>query len=294
MKKEEWENFNCEEIELLTKYVNRRTKVLLRCKKCGYQYYKRPDNENINCPICTGGKFFNSESFQQYLNIVDDTYQIISEYKTGNDDILLFHQKCGNYIKIKPRYFISGTRCQYCKEKRNILAKDIVNYSDEVRKMFNNGYQVISSEYINNTTNIEYLHLSCKNTFVMTPTNFKKAVSPCPYCRKLSYGETQIAEYCKAHNMLTIPQKHFKEIQELSFDFYLPEKNVLIEYDGIQHFEKTSFGCKSNEKIEQNFQHQQMNDKRKNEFCKEKNIPLLRINYKQKNEIYNILDKFLN
>ena len=59
------------------------------------------------------------------------------------------------------------------------------------------------------------------------------------------------------------------------FDFYLPEKNIAIEYDGVQHF-KQGNGCYDNqEKIQKTKEH----DEIKNKYCKLNNICLIRIPY---------------
>lgn len=68
---------------------------------------------------------------------------------------------------------------------------------------------------------------------------------------------------------------------KLRFDFYLPDYNICIEYDGKQHFESIDwFGGKNS------FLENQIRDKIKNEWCVENNINLIRISYKD-----NIEDK---
>ena len=75
----------------------------------------------------------------------------------------------------------------------------------------------------------------------------------------------------------------------LPFDFYLPEYNICIEYDGEHHFRPIEMWG-GYEKFIIN----QENDEIKNEYCKNHNITLLRLPYtcsKEdiKNEILNIL-----
>jgi len=64
-----------------------------------------------------------------------------------------------------------------------------------------------------------------------------------------------------------------KVCARLRFDFYLPDQNTLIEYDGEQHFTKRG-------KYGDKFESRQQNDKIKNQYCKNKNIKLIRIHYK--------------
>lgn len=65
----------------------------------------------------------------------------------------------------------------------------------------------------------------------------------------------------------------FKDTNKLArFDFYIPNRNYLIEYDGEQHY----VGWHNDEDdLFKNITH----DEYKNQWCKENNIPLIRIPY---------------
>lgn len=73
--------------------------------------------------------------------------------------------------------------------------------------------------------------------------------------------------------------------KKLRFDFYLPNYNTLIEYDGAQHFKPIDyFGGKDAYNI------LKQNDEIKNEYCKLHKINLIRIPYFLKeNEVKNII-----
>ncbi len=99
----------------------------------------------------------------------------------------------------------------------------------------------------------------------------------CRSCNS-SRGERQIAKFLNDNKIIFTTQQDFDGciyVNKLLFDFYLPDKNLCIEYDGIQHFEPVKiFGG-----IE-GFKQQQKRDKIKDVFCKSKNIKLIRISYK--------------
>jgi len=79
-----------------------------------------------------------------------------------------------------------------------------------------------------------------------------------------------------------------KNKNPLPFDFYLPEHNICIEFDGEQHFKSISyFGG------EKGFKNTQKNDLIKTSYCKENNIKLIRINYLEFKKIEEILNKNL-
>jgi hypothetical protein len=103
----------------------------------------------------------------------------------------------------------------------------------------------------------------------------------CPRCNE-SHGEKNIGSYLSMNNITYIPQCTFdgcKDKRKLPFDFYLPELNICIEYDGEQHFKAVDyFGGKEGLKI------RQLHDQIKTDYCKNNNISLLRIKYDENKE----------
>jgi len=74
-------------------------------------------------------------------------------------------------------------------------------------------------------------------------------------------------------------------LRKLSFDFYLSDYNMCIEFDGEQHFKPVAyFGGDKRHEI------QMKRDKIKNEYCKNNNINLIRIPYTKIKNITQILD----
>ncbi len=112
--------------------------------------------------------------------------------------------------------------------------------------------------------------------FWQIPTNHYINGSGCPACRE-SKGEKIIRNWLEKNNINFEIQKTFDDckgkIKKLMFDFYLPDYNLLIEYDGEQHFKKRGFIT------EENFLKTKINDYKKDKYCNDKNIKLLRINY---------------
>lgn len=76
------------------------------------------------------------------------------------------------------------------------------------------------------------------------------------------------------------------------FDFYLPDYNLFIEYDGEQHYITPNY-LKTKEENEQLLNKTQENDKIKNKYCEDNNINLLRIPYWEQNNIDTIINSYL-
>lgn len=96
---------------------------------------------------------------------------------------------------------------------------------------------------------------------------------------QLSKGELLIEQILKEFDISFINQYTFvgcKDILPLPFDFYLPDYNCCIEYDGKQHFEK----CGS-----WDFEICKKHDNIKNQYCKQNNIKIIRIPYWDKDKI---------
>ena len=100
--------------------------------------------------------------------------------------------------------------------------------------------------------------------------------SGCPKC-KTSKGENIIIDFLNENNIAYMYQKKFDNCKyktSLPFDFYIPEKKLCIEYDGIQHFMIIeNWGGKEEFKL------RKRKDKIKTKFCRENNIKLERIRY---------------
>lgn len=79
------------------------------------------------------------------------------------------------------------------------------------------------------------------------------------------------------------PNKKIKRRQRgilpnrLELDFYLPEINLAIEYNGIQHYKKVKFFYSSD-----SFDKRQFNDELKQKYCKKLEIKLIIIRYDEK------------
>lgn len=88
----------------------------------------------------------------------------------------------------------------------------------------------------------------------------------------ISRGNEKIKQILINANIPFVLEKKFKDCKdkkELPFDFYVDNK-YLIEYDGIQHYDKESI---------YDYEYTHNHDLIKNEWCKKNNIPLIRIPY---------------
>ena len=106
-------------------------------------------------------------------------------------------------------------------------------------------------------------------------------------CTISSKGERKIKEILTELKINFIQEKRFSDCvfesnKMARFDFYLPNENIIIEYDGRQHFIQGDGYIDNEDKIKITQQH----DEIKNRYCKEHQIKLIRIPYAD----YNLLN----
>lgn len=121
--------------------------------------------------------------------------------------------------------------------------------------------------------------------------------SGCPKCSK-SKGEKAIEEFLKEHKVsyrdqykIILQQSFWKQGDYLRVDFYLPDQNTIVEFNGIQHYEEVECFHKG----DNGFVKQKERDKRLRKWCKDNGVRLITIKYTQIDNIKRILkDKLLN
>ena len=125
----------------------------------------------------------------------------------------------------------------------------------------------------------------CGNDFITTSHHLTSGNTRSCGCLK-SIGEANITKILLEHNIDFIAQKQFEDAiytdtkGKMRFDFYLPNENRLIEFDGIQHF-KSLGGWNDEENLTLIIKR----DKVKNEYALSHNIPLVRIPYWERDNI---------
>lgn len=151
-----------------------------------------------------------------------------------------------------------------------------------------------SDTLVSNTfleANSKGLDFICENghKFTMLWRHYKNG-SNCPHCTKYK-GEERIKYILEEYNVRFEHQKSYDDLlgvsgsKTLSYDFYLPEYNLLIEYQGEQHKKRVEYFHKTKE----DFNRQKEHDKRKRQYTKDNNIKLLEIWYYDYDNIEEII-----
>jgi len=291
-KKEVFEKYG-NEYTVLGKYINSRTKILMRHEVCGTEWEITPGNflHGYRCPECYGTKKLTQKDFEgRVAAMYGDDYTVLGIYVNNQTKILMHHNKCGNSWKITPSDFHNGYGCPYCAGNKKKTDKQ---FKKEVFDLLGDEYTFLDS-YVNANTKLRVVHNICGTEYLVTPHNFLTD-RRCPFC-KSSKGENKVADFLIKNRIKFETEHMFEDLKDkkhLRFDFYLPEYNICIEYDGKQHFKPATFGGISKERAEENLKICQKRDKMKTEYCKENGITLIRIPYTEFDNIKKILKEEL-
>ena len=298
------EKFICEmkainpDITISSEYINNHTKVLCECKIDGYRWKASPSHllQGRGCPKCGGSLKCTHDQFVSDIKKINSNISIIGNYVNDHTKLMVSCNVCANIWEAAPTHLKQGKGCPKCAIMRNArkLSKTTDQFISEIKAINPNIH--ILGDYINQTTKIKWECLQCGEISYSLPTNLLQGKQGCN-CNK-SKGENRIAKWLGSKNIYYLQEYRFddcKDKRTLPFDFYLPNYNMCIEFDGIQHFEPISFGNSNSEEIKsQIFKDLKKRDLIKDKYCLEKDITLLRIPYWEFDNIETILENNLS
>jgi very-short-patch-repair endonuclease/Zn finger protein HypA/HybF involved in hydrogenase expression len=191
----------------------------------------------------------------------------------------------------KPNSHLLGLGCRKCSSEDMGLKQtsNLKEWSSKANKVHSFKYNYSKSVYAHAQKKILII-CNKHGEFWQTANSHLNGIG-CPKCVS-SKGEDKIRIYLLDKNIGFEEQKIFndcKNIRGLPFDFYIPEYNLLIEFDGMHHFKPITYGGCSKEKALENLILQKERDKIKNEYARHNNIKLLRIPYWKISNVDNIL-----
>ena len=265
-------------IECVGNYINYTTDVFHRCNICGYEWSTKPFYiiKGVGCKKCNGNLHRATQEYIDDLQQINPQIELVGEYVNMSTPALHRCKIHNHSWNVTPQSLFQGTGCPICGREKNTLArtKTMEDFESEL-KLINPEVTCIG-EYRTSLTKTKFLCLKCNNTWDTTPSSVLQGHG-CPICN-ISLGENEIRDWLIIHEIEFIPQKRFdgcKDKRTLPFDFYIPSKNTVIEFDGEQHSRPIDwFGGK--EKFDYLVKHDQI----KTQYCADNNIDLLRISYK--------------
>lgn len=273
-------------------YKGNRVKVEIVCKNHG-SFLMKPNahiSQKQGCPKCSE-KYNDCETFIITSNIIFGNLYDYSrvKYINSHQKVEIMCKKHGSFLICPKEHINQKQGCPKCGKisMSNKLRKDIKILLNQFNNLNGDLYDYSNVNYVNNNQKIDII---CKKhgLFKQSPKSHLRG-DGCPKC-KSSKGERNIMYFLEKNNIDYIYQKTYYDCistigNKLKFDFYLPDYNICVEYDGEQHFKPIDYfgGVES-------FNRQRERDITKNNYCLENNIKLIRLSFKDYDKIENILN----
>ncbi len=231
------------------------------CNKCSYEQRGEKSRKKIESFI-EKAKLVHSKKYD-YSNVI---------YTNTHTPVKIMCSIHGEFEQ-HPSHHLKGSGCPKC--GNNVKTKDF--FLSKSIEMHGDYYDYSKVDFTNTKTKVTII-CPIHGEFQQTPSHHYNGAG-CPICRE-SKGEREIRFYLIDKQIKYLPQHRFKDCRDkkpLPFDFYLPEHNTCIEFDGEQHFKiKEQWGG------EQGLLDRQRKDTIKTEYCEKNNINLVRVtNIKQ-------------
>lgn len=294
---EELKNIN-KNIVPLEEYITGHTSISFECKKCGLKWKARPYSilAGHGCPKCAGKYKMTHDEFISRLSDITDDIEVLSTFVNTTTPVQVKCRKCGNQWNAYPGHLLNRIGCQQCYFKRigdnmRLSHDDFIKRLDIINKDI-----IVLSKYQLANKKIKCECKKCHFIWEALPCNLLSNHG-CPVCNE-SKGEKKIFEYLKSKQILFEYQKEYMDLIGinnglLSYDFYLPTYNMLIEFQGKQHEIPVDFKGLGYEYAYDQYLKQVEHDKRKRRYAFDNRIDLLEIWYFDYDKINKILDDVL-
>lgn len=281
------------------KYINANTPILHHHKKCGHNTKMIPTSVlgGSGCVICKGLKISQTSrkthnQFVEELFKVNQNIELLSNYNGHLQNIDCRCKICGHIWNTRTGHLLESHGCPKCASKRlgDGKRKTKEQFIEELLKI--NPYIEIIGEYITTNKKIDCKCKTCGYQWKASPIHLLREQG-CPSCNE-SIGERNIRIFLDSKKIKFRRSYKFDNLTGigggfLSYDFYLPDFNLLIEFQGEQHERPVDyFGG------DRQFKIQQEHDKRKRNYAKIHDINLLEIWYYDINNVENIIEQYLH
>jgi len=241
------------------------------CPNCAQIIRKQKSQERV---IST------EEFIKRAKEIHSDKYDYsLTDCKKNNLKVLIICRIHGLF-EVTAASHLRGHNCFQCDidRRREVYSKSLEQFIKEAKKLHKDKYDYSLVDYKNCKIKVKIICKKCGLVFEVTPLNHLYSSSGCPYCN-FSKGEQKIKNFLNENGIDFTSQYTFptcKSIGLLRFDFYVPDYNLLIEFQGKQHFQKVS--GKWND-TDESFQKRQTNDKIKRRWATSNKYNFLEIRY---------------
>lgn len=225
-------------------YINSKTKVVIGCRNHNpiYWFEQTPANhlQGQGCSLCFGKrKYTTDECVEKFKLTHGDKYDYSRVNYINSKTKVIIGCKEHGWFEQLPKDHMRGIGCPKCGNSIPLTTEEFI----EKAKLIHD-YDYSKTNYINRRKKVI---IGCRNHnptywFEQTPADHLSGCG-CPKCN-ISKGEEKIRTFLSDKNIDFKTEYKFNDLKfksYLRFDFYIPSKNILIEYNGIQHYKRNHF-----------------------------------------------------
>jgi predicted RNA-binding protein YlxR (DUF448 family) len=218
-------------------YVSDRVKVCIICKIHG-EFWQTPNSHlgGCGCPKCTGRYKTNDDFINEVKNKFGDIYDFSkTKYIKSHKKITIGYNN--NFFEITPSKLLNSDKPITMERvynlddfiyRANLKHKNKYDYSKVIYERSNKKVCIVCNEH---------------GEFWQTP-NSHLSGNGCPNC-KSSILENEVEVFLNKNNIIYVKQYRpiflKNKFSHKSLDFYLPDYNIAIECQGVQHFKAINY-----------------------------------------------------
>ena len=190
-------NKHAQDIEILGTYIDRRTKILCKCKKCGYEWEVLPGSllQGTGCIKCAGKRIAQKrakthEEFMEKFyekNIHAQDIEVVGTYKSLNTEIECRCKKCEYEWQTTPSSLLQGSGCPKCAKNAKLTHEEFMEKFKKQNKHFND-IEVLGT-YVTRNTKIKCKCKVCGHEWQAQPGNLLNGTG-CTKCSLIERTKT--------------------------------------------------------------------------------------------------------
>lgn len=269
------------------KWKNVNSKLIINCNKDNYIW--NPTYKSFirgsGCPKCSkNAKIKKKDAYKIIKDKCDElnyNFEILN-WKNTNNSKIKFNCKKDNYIwEMSYSTFINQNQnCPKCSNNIIYSKKETIKKIIKICERFN--YKFLKFEKWTNASNSNIILKCNKDNYIWKTryNNFVHHLKGCPKCSNKTKFINPFKNILYKFNLIFEEEKTYKDLKNiklLRYDFYIPKFNLLIEINGIEHYNINSKTYK--------------NYLKKLNYAKLNNIPLIEIPNEESDNISYFLFK---
>jgi rubrerythrin len=259
-------------------YVSVFERIQVTCNKHKVTFSTTLDKiKSCKCPQCIresiDSRMLKNEDIDKRLG--DRPITRIGDVNGRHTKIEWGCKTCDNHWFQTPGNVVHENNPTGCPKCDKFAQDDLSSFKAKLNKTGRKDLKIIG-EYFGSTKYSIFQCNKCEFIWRARPANILNLGRGCPTCKLKS--ERMVGDILKelslqaTHNYyIKTPQRNFL------VDWIVETKNIIIEYNGLQHYSPRNFGGMSDDRALSLFKIQQERDISLREYCKEKNVKLIEI-----------------